>query len=350
MNTIIGPSLGYIHFNPFRILILGDYHTPIGSQKDGVLSNRLPTMLNVLSELASHFAVHVFLEDSLIIRDTSETKRLFAKQHSKRCSANTCESLRLEDTSPNGSGTNPSTLRGLNEYLFMCGRNERICPLNSESYVHRIDIRAQLFVQTASGGVIQVTDDRCFNTVDAERVLTSLCQLVQTRNAHMVALKSHVALNVLDSVCQTLERWQKSTPIAYMAFKEWWCNRAIGVYDPRQQSLGFACSLDYSKMWQAVPPEKRQTLLFTICTNAIMDAMCIASMMINHIECTSDHAQVVYVGCAHAELINDYFRVVHTSMPIEATQNADLLAHVYKMVDFPNGQLHEFMSNTHDSV
>ena len=346
MNTIIGPSLGYIHVHPFRILLLGDYHTPIDSKRPTMLTNRLPTTLNIISHLASRVPIHIFLEDSTFIRHTSETKRLCTEQRDKQCSATTCERLRLEDTSPNGSSNHPSTLRGLNEYLFMCGRDQRICPLNEESRVHRIDIRAQLFVQTSNGGIMQVTDDRSFTTSNVDIVCDSLRLLIHTRNAQSVALKSGVSPSVLNPVCLALHKWQKLRPSEYRSFQDWWYDRAIGIYDPRHRSPGFACSTDYANMWNDIhlTQGQRRSLLFTICTNAIMDAMCIASIMLNYILYARDPPLlVVYLGCAHAELTNDYFRIVHTSIPIEAIQNADHLTPVSKLIDFPAGKLDKFL-------
>ena len=161
------------------------------------------------------------------------------------------------------------------------------------------------------------------------------CNIWSTREApQLVSLASGISLPVSKSACEELEKWYLHDAMAYSEFARWWKQKVIYTYDPRQRHADFAFSIDYNRMWNYDGARSRQ-LLFTIITNALLDAVCISRMMyVQHFE----NLCLVYAGCAHAEIVNFYFSTVHASKPVEALQNADrLTTSVTKIIDFPHG-------------
>ena len=148
MSEIVGPSIGFGFFDtPFKALILGDYHTPV----DDSTPEDPRSILHLLRRW-SEMPIDVYIEDVKYIGKTTDVEETYAHQRARACVNDTCRPIRIHETGLNGRN-NQNTLRGVIEYLFTCGKDDRICPLAPRARVHRIDERAQLIVQKADGRI-----------------------------------------------------------------------------------------------------------------------------------------------------------------------------------------------------
>lgn len=335
-NTVFGPSLGFA-FPSLNLLVLGDYHTAEERLRPGTPQ----TVLDLVRRLSESRPIDVFVEDARPLPHWStDMMRIYANQRRKNCSRDVCAPPDFAEAPPNGSGEQRSTLAGVNEYLFMCGRVDEMCPVMG-SKVHRVDIRPDLLIRKPDGSLHRVTDDRHFVAAEPREVQGFLGRLVDDPiDAAGLAAASGLSANVLAPVCSNLSAWRREHATQYEAFSAWWKEEALAVYDPRTNDPRLVSSPDYYEMWVRLP-DRRRSLLFTIYTNALMDAMCISSMVLAGVG-QSKRPAVLYVGCAHAEVVSLYFRL-HAEC-VEAAQNCGRLRDgVQKFVEFPDGAIDAFV-------
>lgn len=298
MSTVSGPSLGYGFFeSPFKLLILGDYHTTSPE-------NSLPSFLEKVS--AKH-DIDVYIEDVEFIGITSDMANIFAQQRKANCKENVCSPLQSATIHPNGTRTGKeNTLRGTIEFLFMCGKDDRICPLKNGN-VYRVDLRAQLLVNT--GGVItQFIDNRAFDVLPSTFV-EKMKRFATSCNSQFISIETQLPLALTKRVCQVLDELLKSLPKLHSVLLNWWVEMVETAYSPWLLNESFIFSEEYNAAWKSFGSsrEKKKDLLHLISTNALMDLTTIAQMLRN--DCMAPGKRViVYVGCAHAEIIADFFK------------------------------------------
>jgi hypothetical protein len=328
LDSISGPSLAYGFFDtPFKLLILGDYHT--GSDVNSFFS--------FLEKASQKHALDVYIEDVEFIGLTTDLANTFASQRAAKCTGATCSAWRADEMKVNGiQSMTKNTLRGAIEFLFMCGRDNHICPLKRGN-VYRIDLRPQLLVKKANGRVVQMIDDRTF-TMSPDTFVRDMGLFVTNRNPQFISVQTKLSFGLIKRVCQIMDGLFQQDPSAYGTLTRWWLEMIRTSYPPWILT-SHAFSAEYNGAWNyfANASTKRRDLLHLIATNALMDMTCIATMMRNGCT-TSGKFGVVYVGCAHAECIADFFRQFGPCE--EAIQNEFKLQPVHKIVQFPSTKLH----------
>lgn len=327
-----GPSMGYGFFETrFKLLILGDFHTPMETTD---LQN---SIFDFLSTSSRKHSLDIYLEDVPFIGKTTEMETLYRQQKELTCNEDVCHPLKIEQIDVNGTKKEKvSTLRGLVEYLFTCGRDDRICPL-SKTNVHRMDIRAQVLIKKANGEVVQVVDDRGFLLTPGNftREMTKFKEITQPQ---VIALHTGVSYPLIKSACSILNALP--APVFQTLFR-WWLDKIQNTYAPWVLDPSFVFSREYHRSWAHQTDEtSRRALLHLITTNAIMDLCCIAKMLANNV---MEHGKcsVVYSGCAHAECVADFFKSYGKHE--EALENKNKLQPVTKFVTFSENLRRAFL-------
>lgn len=332
MDSISGPSLGYGFFDtPFKLLILGDYHS-VGEDHSTSEHNCLFSFL----QKASHKnKIDVYIEDAEFVGYTTDLANTFKSQRDSKCDENGCSAWQSQEMERRVQASGKNTLRGAIEFLFMCGRDLRICPLK-RGVVHRVDLRPRLLVRKADGTVVQMIDDRTFYLTPSNFV--DRMQLFVT-NSHpqLICMQTGVSFDVAKRVCTIMRELFEAQPEMYKVLTEWWSHMIRNEYPPWNR-VSKSFSQDYNDAWRHYhkQPDQRKNLLHLVTTNSLMDIACIATMLKN--ECMSKGKfGVVYVGCAHAECIADFFR--RFGVCEEAVENAYKLRPVRKTIHFPSKSL-----------
>jgi len=168
LDSISGPSLAYGFFDtPFKLLILGDYHTASDSN----------SFFEFLERASQKRFIDVYIEDAEFVGSTTDLVDTFESQSGSKCDESGCSPWMAHEMESRVQASGTNTLRGAIEFLFMCGRDHRICPLKRGA-VHRVDLRPQLLVKKANGAVVQMIDDRTFKMTS--RTFASCMELFVT--------------------------------------------------------------------------------------------------------------------------------------------------------------------------
>ena len=113
---IVGPSTGFVFSHPLRLVVFGDYHSPM-EKKDVVSKN---TLANILSSISQTVPVHLYIEDVLDIGATTQMKQIYEVQKKENCDSNTCTKNTLHENNLNGIVKDKqSTLQGLKNFVYM---------------------------------------------------------------------------------------------------------------------------------------------------------------------------------------------------------------------------------------
>ena len=97
-------------------------------------------------------------------------------------------------------------------------------------------------------------------------------------------------------------------PKQYDSLASWWYNAVETIYPPWLKNESFASSVSYNEAWNSLSDEdSKKKLVHLIMTNAIMDLCCICTMLAHNVFDTKK-INIVYAGCAHSELIADFFK------------------------------------------
>jgi hypothetical protein len=276
----------------------------------------------------------VYLEDKEVIALTTDIVKTTKDQTSAKCQNEVC-SRWTADEMITTEVHRKNTLQVAIEFLFMCGRDQRICPLK-RGKVHRMDLRPQLVVKRADGSLVQMIDDRTFN-IKPHTFTHCMRLFVSHRNPQHIWRRTKLSFGLIKRVCEILDEFRASTPYMYRILSDWWMKMVRNEYPPwRRVSKAF--SEEYNDAWVHFDgqPTRRRDLLHLITTNALMDLTCIARMVQNNCLSPATYS-VVYVGCAHAECISDFF--LQFGPCDQAIENEFKLKPVQKQVSFGDGKL-----------
>jgi hypothetical protein len=310
------------------MLILGDYHTPYDEQ-----ASNLRDISKMLETITKHTEVDVYIEDVLYIGATTELKIQYEKQKSVACDADTCKRMTWNDFDMERE----CTLKNVNRFLTTCSRDDRICPLQLGN-VYRVDIRAQTLLQKENNDIIQVVDDRSIK-IDIHGFTQYMRYFVYHDNSQFVSLTTGIDHKVVKSLLEMLLSLKRKCERQHDMLCAWWLMRIQDSYNPLVLNKRFMFSEDYYGVWQQHrnDEDSQQRVLNTIVGNAIMDLSCIAQLLIN--DAIEGKTSLVYVGCAHAEIIAAFFS--HHYVPCEpAIENEFRLNPVKKHVHFPMRKVH----------
>lgn len=325
LESISGPSLGFGFFDtPFKLLILGDYHS----------GTDVNSLFEFLEKASQKHSLEVYIEDIEFVGLTTDLINTFRSQKDSKCDKNGCSPWKPHEMKATQS-IEKNTLRSAIEFLFMCGRDNRICPLKKGN-VYRVDLRPQLIVKKANGMIVQMIDDRTFS-ITPETFADCMELFITHKNPQYISMRTRLSFPLIKRVCQILEELYTCNPSMYNTLSEWWLKMIHTEYPPWMR-VSKAFSEEYNDAWNYFSKESNQrlNLLHLITTNSLMDITCIATMLKN--ECmASGKVGIVYVGCAHAECIADFFRQFGPCE--EAIQNEFRLRPVQKTIHFPSTKL-----------
>lgn len=327
MVIIYGPSLGYIaKKGNVCILILGDKHTPLPETQNENTIHRF------LQDLSRSTPLSLYIEDVPFIAPTTAMREVYEQQKNKVCTNDVCRPVQADEIDPNGAQGRKSTLQGLNEFLFTCERDSRICPLDKRSSVSRVDQRAQQIIIAQDERVVQVVDDRSFkfDENNCEASFVHLCNIVDHRQPQLAHYQTGISLPFLKVVCDSLNDVQGNG--LFDKLKSWWQKQVLNTYAPWKKNEDFMFSKEYNLSWTEFP-RGRRALLHLIMTNALMDLYCV-SKLIGDRRLDDDGLTVVYLGCAHAESIASFFRYLNDFCMYPSKTNVTNFDDMEKYVEF----------------
>lgn len=326
LDSISGPSLGYGFFDtPFKLLILGDYHS----------TSKKNSLFEFLEKASQKNVIDVYIEDAEFVGSTTDLVNTFKSQRDSKCNEHGCSPWQSREMEAQVQAGGKNTLRGAIEFLFMCGRDHRICPLKRGT-VHRVDLRPRLLVKKANGTVVQMIDDRTFK-ITPHSFVSCMELFVTNKNPQYICIQTGLSFAVIKRACTLIRELWETQPDMYKTLTEWWLHMIRNEYPPWIR-VSKSFSREYNNAWHHYQkePDQRQNLLHLVTTNCLMDIACIATMLKN--ECTSKGKfGVVYAGCAHAECIADFFQLFGPCE--EAIENEYKLQPIRKEVHFPSKKL-----------
>jgi hypothetical protein len=326
LYKIVGPSLGYIFSDDvFDLLILGDYHTPV-EKKDDCEEN----ILYFLKNATQKHDINIYIEDALYIGKTTDLETNYVRQKQIACDEDTCSPIKPDEVETNGQkGT---SLNGVNDFLMSCGRHDSMCPLE-RGRVHRIDIRAQTLVKV-NDKIIQILDDRFVKT-DPSTFVETMSLFVDNPNPQLIVLKTGLCCKVVKTVCDYVKQLDQNVKEKLFG---WWKRQLKESYSPWKLNESFIFSTDYNKMWKE-DQDRRHKLLSLIMTNSIMDLSTLCHMFMTG---GFKSKSIVYVGCAHAEMIASFVEYYFGTTPKTAVENEFCLNPVKKHVHFLPDDVQKF--------